>query len=81
MLLVDVIGGQDRRNKEMLLEEGLAFNLDHANELVSLLHRFMNDGFDRNHWRKRIADLSRPNSSREIASKIVSLVGEKGEMK
>ena len=65
----------------MLLEKGFAFNLDHANELVSLLRGFMNDSFDRNHWRKRVADLSRPNSSREIAGKIVSLVGEKGEMK
>jgi len=73
MIVLDSITGQEMRNKGLLLEKGLAFNLGNKEEIVSIVSRCINDGFDRNLWRKRAKELSRPNASWEIVHKIVEM--------
>ena len=76
MIIVDSITGQERRNKKLLLEKNLALSLDNTKDLTSILNKFINDGFDKNLWRKQVKDIARPNSSRKIVRKIVSMVEE-----
>ena len=60
MLLLDSISGQEMRNKELLLEKGLAFSLDSPEQAVSFVCNYINNGFNRELWRERAKELSRP---------------------
>ena len=61
------------RNKELLLEKGLAFNLDNKEDIAFLVSKCINDGFNKKIWGKRARELSRPNASKEIVHKIVEM--------
>lgn len=78
MVVVDSIAGQERRNKRFLLEKGLAFELNGSSNLISIIQRFINNGFDRGLWQEKVKDVAKVNSSREIASKIVEIIENKG---
>jgi len=73
MIVVDSITGQERRNKRLLLEKGLAFKLDSMKDVVPVIHRFLSNGFSREIWREKVKDIARPASSQDIAGKIVSM--------
>jgi len=77
MIIVDSITGQERRNKKLLLEKNLALSLNNTKDLASALNKFINDDFDKNLWRKQVKDIARPNSSRKIVRKIVSMIEER----
>lgn len=81
IVVVDSITGQERRNKELLLQKGLAFGLNSMEDVVPVVHRFVDGGFDRGVWKKKAKDLARPNSSQEIASKIVSIMQMREKVK
>lgn len=78
MIVMDSIAGQERRNKKLLLEKGLAFDLEDPKYLIALLEKFMDGGFDRKIWSSRAKELARPQASREIVNKIMEMLREKG---
>jgi len=80
MIILDSITGQEMGNKKLLLEKGLAFSLDSKKEIASFISRCINDGFNRELWRKRVKELARPNSSQEIVHKIMEIVRNKNKL-
>jgi len=74
IMALDSITGQERKNKELLLEKGLAFSLDSPGQLVSLVRNCINDGFNRDLWRKKAKEFARLNSSQEIVREIVEIL-------
>jgi len=77
MIILDSITGQEMRNKKLLLEKGLAFGLDNIDQVVSLVYNCINDGFNRELWRKKAKELSRPQASKEIVRKIMKMLKNK----
>jgi len=77
IVILDSITGQEMRNKKLLLEKGLAFSLDSPDQVVSLVRGCINDGFNRELWRKRAKELSRPQASKEIVHKIMKMLKNK----
>jgi len=77
MVVVDSIAGQERGNRKFLLEKGLAFSLNRTKDLISVVRKFINNDFDKTLWEKKIKDVARSGSSREIARKIVGMIKNK----
>jgi len=80
MLLLDSISGQEMRNKELLLEKGLAFSLDSPEQAVSFVRNYINNGFNRELWRERAKELSRPQASQEVVHKIMEMLKGKTQL-
>lgn len=74
MIVVDSIAGQERRNKKFLLEKGLAFDLNSAEEVSLLIRGFIENGYNRKSWREKTKIVARPHASREIAQKIMDML-------
>ena len=74
MIVVDSIAGQERRNKKLLLEKGLAFDLEKTEDLSSFIHRFFNNSFNRKTWMEKTKKLARPEASYEIAIKVMDMI-------
>lgn len=77
MIILDSITGQEMRNKKLLLEKGLAFSLDSPDQVVSLVRNCINDGFNRELWRKKAKELSRPQASKEIVYNVIEMIKSK----
>ena len=77
MAILDSITGQEMRNKKLLLEKGLAFSLDSPDRVVFLIRNCINDGFNKELWRKKTNELSRPQASKEIVRKIMKILKNK----
>lgn len=75
--IVNSLAGQERRNRELLLKKGIAFELKDKESIIDLIHKFSNDSFDLKSWRQRVKDLARPKAALDIAQKIMYLIEEK----
>jgi processive 1,2-diacylglycerol beta-glucosyltransferase len=75
--IVNSLAGQERRNRELLLKKGIAFELKDKESMVDLIHKFSNDSFDLKSWRRRVKDLACPKAVLDIAQKIMYLIEEK----
>ncbi len=75
--IVDSLAGQERRNKELLLEKGLAFELKNKEDIVGLIGHLLNDSSYLKEWQRHIKDFACPQSAQQIAQKVMSLVKEK----
>jgi processive 1,2-diacylglycerol beta-glucosyltransferase len=75
--IVDSLAGQERRNKEFLLEKELAFELKNKEGIVGLIGHLLNDFSYLEEWQRHIEDLACPQAAEQIAQKIISLVKEK----
>jgi len=75
--IVDSLAGQERRNKELLLEKGLAFELKNKEDIVGLIGHLLNDSSYLKEWQRHIADFACPQAAEQIAQKVMSLVKEK----
>jgi len=80
MILMDSITGQEMTNKKLLLERGLAFSLNTPEQVISLVRNCINNGYDREFWRKKAKELSRPRASREIVYNAVEMLKNKGKV-
>lgn len=72
--ILDSLAGQEKRNKDLLLEKGIAFELRSKEAMISLIKNFMEGSFDWDHWRIRVRDLARPKAAEEIAQTIMKLI-------
>ena len=72
--ILDSLAGQERRNKELLLEKEIAFELRSEEAMICLIKNFMEGSFDWNHWRSRVRELARPKAAQEIAQTIIELI-------
>jgi len=72
--ILDSLAGQERRNKELLLEKEIAFELRSKKAMICLIKNFVEGDFDWENWRRRVRDLARPKAAQEIAQTIIELI-------
>ncbi|MFQ5835377.1 MAG: glycosyltransferase [bacterium] len=75
--IVDSLAGQERRNKELLLEKRLVFELKNKEDIVGLIGRLLNDSSYLKEWRRHVEDFACPQAAQQIAQKVMNLVKEK----
>lgn len=72
--ILDSLAGQERRNKDLLLEKGIAFEVRDKEAMISLIKNFVEGDFDWEIWRSRVKDLARPKAAQEIAQTVMKLI-------
>ena len=78
MGIVDSLAGQERRNRELLLERGVAFDLREGREIARLVARLSDGSFDWEDWKKKVRELARPQASWEITRQVIMNLKKKG---
>ena len=71
MGIVDSLAGQERRNRELLLERGVAFDLREGREIARLVAKLSDGSFDWEDWKKKVSELARPHASWEITRQVI----------
>ncbi len=75
--ILDCLAGQERKNREFLLQKKIAFNLQREKEIVSLIQRFLDRSFDLEKWQARARELVKPKAALDIAERVVQLANER----
>ena len=73
MLLVSPIPGQEERNSDHLLEEGVAIRCNNLPVLADKIDRLLGDPPRMNAMRERARRMARPRAAEEIIAKLISL--------
>jgi processive 1,2-diacylglycerol beta-glucosyltransferase len=72
-VIVDPIPGQEERNSDHLLEEGVAIRCNNLPVLAYKLDRLLRDQSRLNSMRMNALRLARPHAAREVVIKLLSL--------
>jgi processive 1,2-diacylglycerol beta-glucosyltransferase len=72
-VIVNPIPGQEERNADHLLEEGVAIRCNNLPALAYKIDRLLDDRSRFKAMRSRALALARPNAAREIVSKLLGL--------
>ena len=74
--IVDSLAGQERRNKQLLLREKIAFELNSREAIIRLIKNLMDNSFDLESWRKRVRKLAYPGAAEKIAQTVMESFGQ-----
>jgi len=74
MLLVNPIPGQEDRNAEFLLNNGLAMKVSDRFPVDETVYQLLCDGWRRSHIEAMMSEAGKPDSSRQLAELILGLV-------
>src|SRR5512132_3072151 len=77
LVIVNPIPGQEERNSDHLLEEGVAIRCNNLPVLAWKLDRLLDDAPRVARMRQRIARLARPHAARDVVRKALSLAEAK----
>ncbi|MDT4954920.1 MAG: processive 1,2-diacylglycerol beta-glucosyltransferase [Acidobacteriota bacterium] len=72
-VIVNPIPGQEERNSDHLLEEGVAIRCNNLPVLADKLDRLLNDQTRMNTMRANAQRLARPHAAREVVAKLLSI--------
>ena len=72
-VIVNPIPGQEERNSDHLLEEGVAIRCNNLPVLADKLDRLLNDPVRINNMRANARRLARPDAARDVVAKLLSL--------
>jgi processive 1,2-diacylglycerol beta-glucosyltransferase len=72
-VIVNPIPGQEERNSDHLLEEGVAIRCNNLPVLAFKLDRLLNDPARMNAMRANASRLARPHAARDVVTKLLSL--------
>lgn len=75
LMIVNPIMGQEETNRNFLLEQGAALNVEIPDLLAYKLNLFFQEKDKQEALKKNIARLARPQAAREVARDIVALTG------
>lgn len=73
LVIVNPIPGQEERNSDHLLEEGVAIRCNNLPVLADKIDRLLNDPSRMNAMRANVRRLARPRAAEEIVDKLLSL--------
>jgi len=79
--ILDSQGGPERRNKELLLEKEIAFELNSREDIIYLIRNLMDSSFDLENWRKRARKLAHPEAAEKITQTVMELMGESSSIR
>lgn len=77
IVIVNPIPGQEERNADHLLEEGVAIRCNNLPALAYKIDRLLDDPSRFEAMRAKALALARPNAARDIVSKLLSLRGDR----
>lgn len=75
LMIVNPIMGQEETNRNFMLEQGAALNVEIPDLLAYKLNLFFQDAAKRAALKQNITRLARPQAAREVAQDIVALAG------
>ncbi len=73
MVIVNPIPGQEERNSDHLLEEGVAIRCNNLPVLADKIDRLLDDGKRLTAMRANVKRMARPNAARDIVKKLLEL--------
>jgi processive 1,2-diacylglycerol beta-glucosyltransferase len=73
LVIVNPIPGQEERNSDHLLEEGVAIRCNNLPALAHKIDRLLDDPQRLAVMRENVSRMARPRAAREIVSKLLSL--------
>ena len=73
MVIVNPIPGQEERNSDHLLEEGVAIRCNNLPVLADKIDRLLDDGKRLTAMRANVKRMARPNAARDIVRKLLEL--------
>lgn len=73
MVIVNPIPGQEERNSDHLLEEGVAIRCNNLPVLAHKIDRLLDDGKRMVTMRANVKRMARPHAAREIVKKLIEL--------
>ncbi len=80
MGIVNSLGGQEKKNQELLLKKKIAFKLSNKKEMTDLIVRFLHESpesFDFKEWQTKVKELAKPEAALDIARRIIQSINEK----
>ena len=74
MVLMNPIPGQEDRNVEFLLNNGLAVKISNTYPIDEAIYQLMNNDWRRSHLQAMAQKVGRPNATRDLGELIISIV-------
>ncbi|MDP8229974.1 MAG: glycosyltransferase [Candidatus Gorgyraea atricola] len=71
MIIVRPIPGQEAKNTEFLLQQGVAVKAEDSEDIVALVKELLLNNTKLDQMRKRASELKRPNAARDIAKLVL----------
>jgi len=78
--IVNSLGGQEKRNQELLLKKKIAFKLSNKKEMTDFIVRFLHkspESFDFKEHQTKARELAKPRAALDIARIIIQSIDEK----
>jgi len=78
--IVNSLGGQEKRNQELLLKKKIAFKLSNKKEMTDFIVRFLHkspESFDFKERQTKVKELAKPRAALDIARIIIQSIDEK----
>ncbi len=72
MIIVHPIPGQEAKNTEFLLQQGVALRAEDREDIAALVQELLINNTKLDEMKKRIADFKKPNSAMDIAKLVLS---------
>lgn len=73
MIIIHPIPGQEAKNAEFLLQQGVAVKAEDSTDIAALARELFLDNVKLNEMRKRAAELKKPNAAVDIAKLVLAL--------
>jgi len=76
MILINPIPGQEDRNVEFLLNNGLAIKVSHTYPIDEAIYQLMNNDWRRSHLQDMARKMGRPNATRDLGELIIAMADQ-----
>jgi processive 1,2-diacylglycerol beta-glucosyltransferase len=73
MILINPIPGQEDRNMEFLLNNGLAMKISDTYPIDEAIYQLLNNDWRRSHLQAMVEKVGRPNATRDLGELIISM--------
>ena len=79
MILINPIPGQEDRNVEFLLNNGLAIKISETYPIDEAIYQLMNNNWRRFHLQEMVRRVGKPNATRDLGKLIIEMGTKKDQ--
>lgn len=76
MIIIHPIPGQEAKNTEFLLREGVALKAEDSEDIATLIQELLLNNTKLSQMRNRTRELKKPNSARDVANLVLGAIAE-----
>ncbi|MEF9952805.1 MAG: hypothetical protein RR838_09435, partial [Clostridium sp.] len=76
LIITSTIPGQEEKNADYLVNNGIAARIKDFSELIHLIHQLSNSKLRLGHMREMAIEKSKPYSTRDIANLIIEIASK-----